>query len=180
MISIATSVIAHAQTLTGPNYTIKRARIVVSGGAAESNNYRLNFAAIGNVAGQTTESQNYSLNANQAVLDKFMEDRALDTIAPHIDSITPFDGELVELDSFHTITCFAQDNFTPPYSLYYKFILDGGTVHNWGANSAYNWDTQDLGCRMYSIRAEVKDIGGNDAYEEADVYLIHKPPQIPQ
>lgn len=59
--------LAFALTHTSPNYILKDARIVISGGDANSSNYFLDGVRIGNVFGGKAESGNFSLDASKIV-----------------------------------------------------------------------------------------------------------------
>lgn len=63
IIIFISSSIAFARTYTSPNYTLKNARIIISGGKAVSSIYSLNDVRIGNAFGEKAESTNYFLDA---------------------------------------------------------------------------------------------------------------------
>ena len=172
--------ITHAQPLTSPGYTLVSPRIVVSGGSARSDNYTLNFASIGNTLGGIAGSLNYSLNTNPASMDRLSQDSASDTTPPAIVRLEPGDGTLKELNNHFTVTCFAEDDSALLYPLYYRFSINGNLSQDWISESAYNWNTQGLSCGIYPVTVEVKDIGGNQTSETAEMFLIHKPPRLPQ
>jgi len=60
---LSVSCLTFALTHTSSNYTLKNARIVVSGGQANSFNYSLNDVNIGKITAGKAESLNYTLDA---------------------------------------------------------------------------------------------------------------------
>jgi len=55
--------VAFALSYTSSNYTMKNARVVISGGKASSANYAANHVNIGKITSGKAESANYALNA---------------------------------------------------------------------------------------------------------------------
>lgn len=59
---LSTPIALFAETHTSPNYTLTRARVVNSGGNAESAAFILDHVSIGNICGGIAESANYHLD----------------------------------------------------------------------------------------------------------------------
>ncbi len=167
--------LAIAQVYTSSNYTLKGARIVPSGGKANSANYSFNNVAIGNTFGGKAESTNFSLDASP-----------IDTIvnSPTILSIEPYYGSTGYTEGNITFSITADDEDRD--SLKYQFSLHDiqigywDVIQPWQSISDFDWSTSGVIPGIQSIKLEVSNNKGGEISEYLELYLFRIPIAPPQ